>query len=81
MPLHHANEANRRGIAAITLAMACFIVNDALIKYVSEGLPAAQLIFLRGIFATLMLCTTALLLRHLRPGQAFRKQFAGLGSP
>ncbi len=67
MPLPHASEANRRGIIAITLAMASFIVNDALIKYVSEGLPAAQLIFLRGIFATLLLTATALALQRLRP--------------
>lgn len=33
-------------------AMACFIANDALVKYVSADLPAAQLIFIRGVFAT-----------------------------
>lgn len=69
MPLTHASEANRRGIIAITLAMASFIVNDALIKFVSESLPAAQLIFLRGIFATLLLGSTALVLQRLRPAQ------------
>ncbi len=70
MPLTPASEANRRGITAITLAMASFIVNDALIKYISEGLPAAQLIFLRGIFATLLLTATSLALRRLRPPAA-----------
>ena len=34
------------------LAMGLFIANDALVKYVSESLPAAQLIFIRGLFAT-----------------------------
>lgn len=32
--------------------MACFIVNDTLVKFVSQSLPAGQLIFLRGLMAT-----------------------------
>ncbi|HEY0823324.1 MAG TPA: DMT family transporter [Ramlibacter sp.] len=47
--------ANRRGILAMAGGMACFVINDSLVKYVSESLPAAQLIFLRGVFATLLL--------------------------
>ena len=47
--------ANRRGIAAMSLGMASFIANDALVKFVSQSLPAAQLIFLRGLMATLLL--------------------------
>jgi drug/metabolite transporter (DMT)-like permease len=33
------------------LAMTCFIGNDALVKYVSESLPAGQLILMRGLMA------------------------------
>lgn len=44
--------ANLRGIRLMVAAMACFIVNDALVKYVSQQLPAGQLIFLRGLVAT-----------------------------
>lgn len=51
--------ANRRGIAAMSLAMASFVTNDALVKYVSQGLPAAQLIFIRAVFATLLLLAVA----------------------
>lgn len=47
--------ANRRGIIAMTGAMASFVVNDALVKYVSQSLAGAQLIFIRGAFATLLL--------------------------
>jgi drug/metabolite transporter (DMT)-like permease len=43
---------NRRGIRWMVAAMACFIVNDALVKFVSQALPAGQLIFLRGLMAT-----------------------------
>ncbi|MBL8289774.1 MAG: DMT family transporter [Rubrivivax sp.] len=32
--------------------MACFVVNDALVKFVSQSLPAGQLIFVRGLMAT-----------------------------
>jgi drug/metabolite transporter (DMT)-like permease len=47
--------ANRRGILAMAAGMGCFVVNDTLVKVVSESLPAAQLIFLRGLFATALL--------------------------
>ncbi len=47
--------ANRRGILAMSAGMASFVTNDTLVKIVSESLPAPQLIFLRGVFATLLL--------------------------
>lgn len=47
--------ANRRGVLAMSGGMAAFVTNDMLVKYVSESLPASQLIFLRGVFATLFL--------------------------
>ena len=43
---------NRRGILAMSLAMAFFIANDALVKQVSATLPGFQLIFIRGLMAT-----------------------------
>ncbi len=43
---------NRRGILAMSLAMAFFIANDALVKQVSATLPGFQLIFIRGHMAT-----------------------------
>lgn len=39
--------------------MASFVANDALVKYVSQSLPAAQLIFIRGVFASLLLLVLA----------------------
>lgn len=50
---------NRRGIVAMTLSMACFLVNDALSKHVSESLPATQLIGIRGVMSTLLLLVIA----------------------
>ena len=47
-----AHLANLRGIRLMTAAMACFIVNDTLVKVASPWLPAGQLIFVRGVIAT-----------------------------
>jgi len=44
---------NRRGVIAMSVGMACFVLNDSLVKHVSDSLPPSQLIFLRGLFATL----------------------------
>lgn len=44
---------NRRGVIAMSVGMACFVLNDSLVKYVSASLPPSQLIFMRGLFATL----------------------------
>lgn len=62
-----SDAANRKGIVAICLAMGLFIANDALVKYVSASLPAAQLIFIRGLFATALLLAAALAMGALRP--------------
>ena len=52
----------------MSLAMGLFLANDALVKYVSATLPAAQLIFIRGLFATALLLAAALVMGMLRPG-------------
>jgi len=59
--------ANRKGIVAICLAMGLFIANDALVKYVSASLPAAQLIFIRGLFATSLLLVAAMVMGVVGP--------------
>lgn len=51
--------ANRRGILYMCAAMAGFVANDALVKYASQSLPAAQLIFLRGVMATTLVLAVA----------------------
>jgi len=40
-------------------AMGCFVVNDALTKYVSQSVPSAQLIFLRGTMTVAMVLLLA----------------------
>ena len=65
--------ANRRGIQLMIAAMACFIVNDALVKYASQAMPAAQLIFLRGVMASLLALGVARAMRvGVRPRELAR---------
>lgn len=45
---------NRRGIAAMVGGMTLFVINDALIKFVSQTLPTGQIIFLRGALAVVI---------------------------
>ena len=47
-----AARANRRGIRFMVVAMTCFIANDTLVKIAGESMPAAQLIFVRGLMAS-----------------------------
>lgn len=47
--------ANSRGVLAMSAGMASFVANDALVKHVSQSLPSGQLIFMRGLFATVLL--------------------------
>jgi drug/metabolite transporter (DMT)-like permease len=51
--------ANRVGILTMIGAMAFFIVNDALVKYASQTMPAAQLIFIRSVAASLLVLAVA----------------------
>jgi len=51
--------ATRIGIVAMVGAMACFIVNDSLVKYASQTMPAMQLIFVRGVMASLLVLAVA----------------------
>jgi drug/metabolite transporter (DMT)-like permease len=67
--------ANSRGVLAMAGAMAAFIANDTLVKYVSQSLPASELIFVRGAFATVLLAIVAGAMGALRqlPQLAERK--------
>ena len=57
---------NRRGIIAMSLSMACFVANDALVKHVSASLPSGQLIFIRGLMATALMLAVAQAMGLLR---------------
>jgi len=50
---------NLRGVLAMLASMAFLIVNDAIVKYVSDDLPIGQIIFLRGLMATALMTIAA----------------------
>lgn len=60
---HHTRDerahANRIGIFEMIGAMACFVVNDTLIKYVAQSLPGAELVFVRGVVASVLVLLLA----------------------
>lgn len=50
---------NLRGILALTACNLLFLINDTLLKVASEGLPLSEIVFFRGLFASLLLLPLA----------------------
>ncbi|GAB3479937.1 DMT family transporter [Polaromonas eurypsychrophila] len=59
MTLRASAAANRRGILCMMGAMGCFVTNDALVKFASQSMPSAQLIFIRGFMSVLLVLVAA----------------------
>jgi drug/metabolite transporter (DMT)-like permease len=55
---------NRRGIVALTLAMALFVTNDTLTKLASETMPPGEIMTIRGISASLLAMALAVWMGH-----------------
>lgn len=51
--------ANVRAIAAMTASMLFFAIGDALMKVAGSTLPVGEMIFVRGLFATLLILAIA----------------------
>jgi drug/metabolite transporter (DMT)-like permease len=47
--------SNARGIAAMLAGMFCFVASDTIIKIVGRDLAVGQIMFVRGMFATMLL--------------------------
>lgn len=58
---------NQRGALFMALSMAGFTVNDAVVKYLSLGMPMGQIIFFRGLIATVLIYYLARRAGALRP--------------
>jgi drug/metabolite transporter (DMT)-like permease len=69
-----ASTSNLRGIAAMLFATASFVVCDSFMKLVTEALPPFEVLFLRGIAATISCGALILALGHGRMvGRCFNK--------
>jgi drug/metabolite transporter (DMT)-like permease len=61
-----ALSANQRGIVAICGSMAAYTVNDAMVKEIARNHPIGEVIFIRGVFTTLLIGTVVLALGHAK---------------
>lgn len=52
---HVERGSNARGIIAMLVCMFCFVASDTIIKIVGKELAVGQIMFIRGIFATLIM--------------------------
>jgi len=68
----HTN--NPRGIALMIGAMALFVGNDALMKYVSQTVPIAQAVFVRSTLVTVVLIAMAAAQDQLRYWHKLRQR-------
>lgn len=50
---------NRRGILAMLVGMAFFVLSDTMMKLAGAEVPAGQIMFIRGLFATLLILVLA----------------------
>jgi drug/metabolite transporter (DMT)-like permease len=48
-----------RGILAMVISMAAFVVSDLIVKYAGKDLPLGELLFLRGFSAAIMIAVAA----------------------
>jgi drug/metabolite transporter (DMT)-like permease len=51
--------ANRRGIVLMMAAMACYVLNDTLVKLTLQAFPAGQVLAMRGVVASALLAMIA----------------------
>jgi drug/metabolite transporter (DMT)-like permease len=54
-PVHLPRQDSLKGGLYMAIAMAAFVSNDTLLKLLSQELPVGTLIFVRGVFASLVL--------------------------
>jgi drug/metabolite transporter (DMT)-like permease len=62
------------GIAAMCAAMALFVANDTLVKLAARDLPTHQILFVRGLFASALICAATI-------QQGLHRELAGLRNP
>ena len=62
------------GIIAMCAAMALFVANDTLVKLAAKELPTHQILFLRGLFASSLICAAVV-------QQGLHRNLAGLKNP
>lgn len=54
-----SEQANRRGIMLMLVAMGCYVLNDVFVKLAAQSLPPGQVLAVRGAFASIFVLTIA----------------------
>ena len=62
-----ASPENSRGALYMSLAMASFTLNDALVKFATSSLSVAQIMTVRGVMTTVLVYFVVRRLGALRP--------------
>jgi len=73
-----AFSSNMRGALFMSLSMAGFTFNDSIVKLVTGDINVAQVMFLRGVVATLLIFLLARHRKALRPLRVLRNPWIGL---
>lgn len=61
LSLEPERASNLRGIIAMVFGMGCFVASDTLIKIIGRDMPIGQIMFTRGLLATVMIgCLVAM---------------------
>jgi drug/metabolite transporter (DMT)-like permease len=58
---------NLRGILAVLIGSAAFVLNDAVVKLASDELPSGEILVVRGVLSTVMLWLGVVAMRASRP--------------
>lgn len=58
---------NLRGILAVLASSTTFVISDAVVKLVTASLPVSEIVFVRGLMATMLLSAGTILLGATRP--------------
>ena len=69
---------NMRGALFMSLSMAGFAFNDAIVKYLTSDISVGQVMFLRGVVASLLIYLLARHKRAMRPLRLLRDKWVAL---
>lgn len=70
--------ANQRGIALMVAAMALYVVNDMFVKLTTRHFSPAQVLAIRGLFASALVVAIAINSGELRNARALTRRIVGL---
>lgn len=71
---------NQRGMLAMSLAMALYVLNDTFVKLTTDLYPTGQILAVRGLFSTMVVFGIAIAVGALPAWRSLRRPIVGLRS-